>query len=309
MSKVVTGLLLWVLGTAAYAAGHGTLAPAQRFADWLGAGELESQLSGYDGSQAMGVGFNWSGLPVQLDYPVAGGTLLRFQIADLGVNLSFQGKSREDSREQLRAYLLTHDELLGRIQRVAEGRAAWVGVSDVTTSLPRYDFDTQLAYRPPKMDGLEVAADFGASNTDAGNGISVQQIRAQLAAGFKARTHNWELGAQVAAVEQQFSLARSPWTVRDASSLNLSGLQTSLTLRSTDAWNLAGRNWNIACYVLDSRMNSSDLNSPIVRDELGMYFVSPASLSKPGNFTLRGGVAYIWSNQNHMVHFNVGYNF
>lgn len=109
--------------TATVGAGCGSFGTntAEAFLDELKTSGL-STISGisYTGVEAASISANFNKLPISLAFPNTGstgsGAVLTFAIPALGVNQTFQGATRDDSRDQLKDYLKKND-IIGKIMK------------------------------------------------------------------------------------------------------------------------------------------------------------------------------------------------
>jgi hypothetical protein len=89
---------------------------AQEAFDLLQQQRLNSVTSRYSGTEVVNVDVGYRGLPVTLSYPIENGSRLDLAISDLGINQTFLGPTREDTRSQLREFF-KHGDILGRVAK------------------------------------------------------------------------------------------------------------------------------------------------------------------------------------------------
>ena len=79
--------------------------------------KLNSIFSSYSGTEIVNSTLNFRGLPMNIAFPVNGGTQLTFNIPELGINQSFQGATRDESQALLKDFLKNNADLLNQLSK------------------------------------------------------------------------------------------------------------------------------------------------------------------------------------------------
>ncbi len=77
--------------------------------------KLTSIFNSYTGTQIVNSTLNFRGLPMNVAFPVNAGSLLTFEIPELGIKQSFQGASRDESQKLLEQYLKNNPDFLNKV--------------------------------------------------------------------------------------------------------------------------------------------------------------------------------------------------
>lgn len=79
--------------------------------------KLNSIFNSYSGTEIVSSTLNFRGLPMNIAFPVNGGTQLTFNIPELGINQSFQGATRDESQAMLKDFLKNNADLLNQVSK------------------------------------------------------------------------------------------------------------------------------------------------------------------------------------------------
>lgn len=88
---------------------------AEEGIDFFEKSKLSGLFNSYDGTQIVKSTLNFRGLPMKIEFPVTAGSLLTFEIPELGIKQSFQGASRDDSQELFKQYLKNNADFLNQV--------------------------------------------------------------------------------------------------------------------------------------------------------------------------------------------------
>jgi len=77
--------------------------------------KLTSIFNTYNGTQIVKSTLNFRGLPMNIAFPVDAGSLLTFDIPELGIKQSFQGATRDESQELFKQYLKNNADFLNKV--------------------------------------------------------------------------------------------------------------------------------------------------------------------------------------------------
>lgn len=153
------GMRLSLMNATAVASNTACTKTAEQFIDLFYGQQLKNLLNGYTDQSISSFDVNFNSLKMRMDF-FTQGSPLRLQIADLGVDETFNGQTRDDSISLLKDYFKKNG-IAGRIMRYQVSNSATspiAGPNGIIQMAARQDFDT--GFSGPVQ---------GSSSADSGN--------------------------------------------------------------------------------------------------------------------------------------------